>query len=167
MFIRTCWTWNWCDRASLVQRCDKPTRCHNFSFINFLNQPNMFRETNSPILRSICDCIYGFGTMNRHCCRPVPRGTGRQQRRCIVPKVVYTIKKCSWGWANLSLDTCWADLKRLKNEKVMASCWLFTSLLICWFICLSNSAWNLSRGFREEHRGFLRSERSEVTGGSN
>ena len=43
----------------------------------------------------------------------------RQQCRCIVPKAVYTVKKCSWGWANLSLETCRAELKRLINEKVL------------------------------------------------
>ena len=57
-------------------------------------------------------------------------GTGRQQCRCIVPKAVYTVKKCSWGWKNLSPETCRADLKtlikRLINEKVVASCWLLT-----------------------------------------
>jgi len=37
-------------------------------------------------------------------------GTGRQQCPCIVPKAVYTVKKCSWGWANLSLETCSAEL---------------------------------------------------------
>jgi hypothetical protein len=31
-------------------------------------------------------------------------------------------------WANLPPETCRADLKRLINEKVVASCWLFTSL---------------------------------------
>ena len=29
------------------------------------------------------------------------------------------VKKCSWGWANLSPETCTADLKRLINEKVV------------------------------------------------
>ena len=34
----------------------------------------MFRATNSPILRSIFLTLYtAFGTMHRHCCRPVPR----------------------------------------------------------------------------------------------
>ena len=37
------------------------------------------------------------------------------------------VKKCSWGWANLSPETCRAELKRLINEKVVASFWLFTS----------------------------------------
>ena len=55
------------------------------------------------------------------------RGTGRQQCRCIVPKAVYTVKKCSWGWANLSPETCWAELKRLINNKVVASCWYLHS----------------------------------------
>ena len=44
-------------------------------------------------------------------------GTCRQQCRCIIPKAVYTIKKCSWGWTNLSSETCRADLKKI-NEKV-------------------------------------------------
>jgi len=26
---------------------------------------------------------------------------GLQQYRCIVPRAVYTVKKCSWGWASL------------------------------------------------------------------
>jgi hypothetical protein len=37
-------------------------------------------------------------------------GTGRQQRRCILPKAVHTVKNYSWGWANLSPGTCRADL---------------------------------------------------------
>jgi hypothetical protein len=41
--------------------------------------------------------------------------TGRQQCRCIVPKTVYTAKRCSWGWVNLSPETCRADLKRSIN----------------------------------------------------
>jgi len=55
-------------------------------------------------------------------------GTDRQRCQCTVPKAVYTVKKCSWGWSNLSPKTCRADLKRLINEKVVASCWLLTSL---------------------------------------
>ena len=58
-----------------------------------------------------------FGTMHRHCCRPVPRYTGRQQCRCIVPKAVHTVKKCSWGWANLSPETCRADFKKINKRK--------------------------------------------------
>ena len=76
-----------------------------------------------------------FGTMHRNCCRSLPRlrwnlnrGNDRQQCRFIVPKAVYTVKTCSWGWANMPPETCWADLKRIINEKVVASCWLFTSL---------------------------------------
>jgi len=80
-----------------------------------------------------------LGTMHRHCCRPMERqfhlnrGTSRQQCRCIVPKAVYTVKDCSWRWANLSPETCRAELKRLINEKVVASCWLFTSLSLSYF----------------------------------
>jgi hypothetical protein len=59
-----------------------------------------------------------FCTMHRYCCRSVT--TGRQQYRYIVPKVVYTVKKCSWRWASLSPETCRADsngwIKRSINE---------------------------------------------------
>ena len=100
-----------------------------FRLINFLNQPYLFRATNSPILR----CTFWLYTQLLVQCADTAtdrchRGTGRQQCRCIVPKAVYTVKKFSWGWANLSPETCRADLKWLINEKVVASCWLLTSL---------------------------------------
>jgi len=38
------------------------------------------------------------------------RGTGRQQCWCNVPQALCTVKKCSWGWANLSPKTCRAEL---------------------------------------------------------
>ena len=113
-------------------------------FFIFLNQPNTFRETNSPILRSTFDCIYSFwysaltllptgATVEME----VPSQPWHRSAAEAVPKAVYTIKKCSWGWANLSPETCWADLKILINEKVAAACWLF-KLCICWFITQSN-----------------------------
>ena len=38
----------------------------------FLIQPYMFRATNSPIFRSTLLTVYtAFGTVYRHCCRPV------------------------------------------------------------------------------------------------
>ena len=55
------------------------------------------------------------------------RGTGRQQCRCIVPKAVYIVKKCSWGWANFSSKTRRAELKRLINEK---SCCILLAIYI-------------------------------------
>ena len=94
----------------------------------------MFRATNSPILRSTfwlyiqlfvqstdtaahrCHCWDGPPSLNR--------GTSGQQCLCIVSKAVYTVKKYSWGWANLSPETCRAELKILINEQVVASCWL-------------------------------------------
>ena len=47
-------------------------------------------------------------------------------------------QKCSWGWANLSPETCRADLKRLINEKFFASCWLLTSL--CWWCAVTQTS---------------------------
>ena len=80
------------------------------------------------------------GTRHRLSCRPAPQFylNCRQQCRCIVPEAVYTVKKCSWGWANLRPETCWADLKRLINEKVLASCWLFISLY--WWCTLTQTS---------------------------
>ena len=62
-----------------------------------------------------------FGTIHQYCCRPGPIlspsavVTGQQQYRCIIPKAVYTVKKCSRGWASFSPETCRADLKRSIN----------------------------------------------------
>ena len=107
-----------------------------FRLLIFLIQPYVFRATNSPILRSTfwlyiqllvkctdiaADRCHGWDGIDFHL-------TGRQQCRYIVPEAVYTVKKCSWGWANLSSETCRSELKRLMNEKIVASCWLFTSL---------------------------------------
>ena len=97
----------------------------------FLIQPYKFRATNSPILRSTfwlyiqlllqctdiaADRCHGWeGT-------DVPSQPWHrclQQCLCIVPKTVYTVKKCSWGWANLSPETRRAELKRLINEKLL------------------------------------------------
>ena len=64
--------------------------------------------------------------MHRQCCRPVPRLRWNWRSQFHLNRG--TVKKCSWGWANLSPETCRAELKRLINEKVVASCWLFTSL---------------------------------------
>jgi len=80
-----------------------------FRLLIFLIQPYVFRATNSPILRSI---FWLYIQLLVQC-------TGRQQCRCIVPKAVHTVKKCSWGWANLSPETCRAELKRLINEKLL------------------------------------------------
>ena len=89
-----------------------------FRLLIFLIQPYMFRATNSPILRSTFWLYINF----------LIECTGRQQCRCILSKDVHTIKKCSWGWVNLAPETCRAELKRLINENVVASCWLFISL---------------------------------------
>ena len=51
--------------------------------------------------------------------------TGRQQYRCIVPKAVYTIKKCSWEWASLSPETCRADSNRSIQRSINGICCIF------------------------------------------
>ena len=88
----------------------------------------MFRATNSPIIRSTfwlhIQLLYNAPTllstgvaveMERHF--HLNRGTGRQNCWCIVPNAVYRVKKWSRGWANLSPETCRAELKRLIKWK--------------------------------------------------
>ena len=80
-----------------------------------------------------------FATMHRHCCRSVSRLRWNVSSTSTVAPVgssvgalyqkLYISSKCSWGWANLSPEICRAELKRLINDKVVASCWLFTSYL--------------------------------------
>jgi len=36
--------------------------------------------------------------------------TSRQHRRCFIPQAVNRVW-CSWAWAILSPETCWADWK--------------------------------------------------------
>jgi len=84
------------------QRCKQPTRCNKFRLLIFLNQFCMFRATNSPILRSTF-WLY---------IQPLVQCTDIAAGRCIVPKAVYRVKKCSWGWTSMSPETCRADLKR-------------------------------------------------------
>ena len=69
----------------------------------------MFRATNPPILRST------FWLYIQLLVQCTDIAAGRQQYRCIAPKAVYIVKKCSWGWAGLSPETCRADLKRSIN----------------------------------------------------
>jgi len=86
------------DRASLVQRSNQQdaTTC---SFTNLLNQPFMFRTTDSPILRSTSDCIYSFW-YNAPTMLPIGATVEMELHSfstlapigSIVPKAVYTVK---------------------------------------------------------------------------
>ena len=109
-----------------------------FHLLIFLNQPYMFRATNSPILRSTFDCIYSFGYNGTAFLPSQPwhrsaAGSVHCTQSCICSQ------KCSSGWANLSPETCRTDLKRLINEKVVASSWLLTSLNLV--LLFSASLW--------------------------
>ena len=112
------------------RRCKQPTRFDNFfRLLFFLNQPYMFRATNSPILRSTFLTAYTvFGTMHRHGCLPVSQWHPSAASWCIVPKAVYIVKKCSWGWANLSPETCRADLKN--NNRRKSCCILLVAYIV-------------------------------------
>ena len=92
------------------QRRKQSTRCNKFCLLIFLNQLYMCRATNSPIIRS----TFWLYTQLLVQCTDI--AAGRQQYRCIAPKAVYTVKKCSWWWASLSPGTCRADLKRSINK---------------------------------------------------
>ena len=92
-----------------------------FRLVIFLNQPYMFRTKNSPILRStfwlyIHLLVQCTDTAADRCHTVAPVVSVRCPKSCIYSQ------KCSWGWANLSPETCRADLKRLKrlmNEKLL------------------------------------------------
>jgi len=45
-------------------------------------------------------------------------------------KAVYTVKKCSWGWANLSPETCRADLNRSIKRSINGICCILVSYII-------------------------------------
>ena len=85
----------------------------------------MFRATNSPILRST---FWLYIQLLVQCTDTADDRSRSAAVSVNLPKAAYTVKKCSWGWANLSPETCRTELKRLINENVVAFSWLFTSL---------------------------------------
>jgi hypothetical protein len=76
-----------------------------FRLLIFLNQPYMSRATNSPIHRST---FWLYIQLLVQC-------TDTAADRCIVPKAVYTVKKCSWGWENLSPETWFKKINKWKS----------------------------------------------------
>jgi hypothetical protein len=107
--------------------CKQPTRCNKFRLLIFLNQPNMFLAKNSPIVRSNFDCIHSFW-YNASTLLPtgnifqmeIPVPSQPCHRSAVVSVrctkgCVYS-QNCSWWWANLSPETCSADLKRSINR---------------------------------------------------
>jgi len=70
-----------------------------FSFINLFNSAQHVSGEKFVHPQEHFLTVYtAFGTMHCLCCRGVPRlrwNVSRQQRRCIVPKAVYTVKNCS------------------------------------------------------------------------
>jgi hypothetical protein len=126
------------------------------------NQPYMFRATNSPILRNTLDCIYSFWCNAPTLADRCHGWDGVPPQLChlsaamsvhCIKRYIYS-QECSWGRANLSPETCRADLKRLINGKVVESCWLLTSL--CWWCTVTQTS--------NYKQAFLRntSEKSEM-----
>jgi hypothetical protein len=114
--------WCLCDRASVVQRCEKQDAT-TFSFINLFKLAQHVSGDKFAHPQEHFLTVYtAFGTMHRHCCRQAAVSV-HCTKSCI-----YSQKMCSWGWANLSPETCRAELNKLIKEKVVASCWLFTTL---------------------------------------
>ena len=66
-----------------------------------------------------CTAIRSTVIMNSS---PNSKVTGRHQCRCIVPKAVYTVKKCSGGWASLSPETCTAYSNRSIKISINGIC---------------------------------------------
>ena len=121
------------------------TRCNRFRLLIFLNQLYMFRATNSPIFRST---FWLYIQLLVQCTDIAV--TGRQQYRCIVPKAVCRVKKCFWGWASLSPETCRADLKRPMNE-------ICCILLVAYIV-----VWNLAKYEEWRNFGFTRTSLTKL-----
>jgi hypothetical protein len=129
-----------CDLAALEQRCEQPTRCDKFRLLILLNQSYIFRETNSPILISTFDCTYSFW-YNAPTLLPTGDTVGMElvpSRPChqsaavsvhCTKSCVYR-KKCSWGWAKLSPETCRVDLKGSISGICCLTCWSYQNLLL-------------------------------------
>ena len=100
-----------------------------FRLLIFLNQPYMFRATNSHILRSN---FWLYMQLLVQCTDTAADRWHRSAPVGALSQKLHIVKKCSWGCANLLPETCRADLKRSINEKVVASCWLLTSLIMEW-----------------------------------
>ena len=91
----------------------------------------MFRATNSPIFRSTfwlyiqlsVQCTATINNSQKYFDMWVAQLTCQNTSiiyRCsALYQKLYIVKKCSWGWANSSPETCWAELKRIINEKVL------------------------------------------------
>ena len=114
-------SWCLCDRASSVKQRKQPTRCNSFfDLLISLIQPYTFRAKNSPIIRST---FWLYTKLLVQC-------TDTAADRCIITKAVHTVKNCSWGWANLSPETCKAELKRstlILRRSRTGTVWFYTS----------------------------------------
>ena len=98
--LLTNWPTAWYINISVSGSNQEDTK-KKFCLLIFLNQLYMFQATNLPILTST---FWLYIQLLVQC-------TDIVADRCIVPIAVYTVKKCSWGWASLSPETCRADLK--------------------------------------------------------
>ena len=92
---------------------------HGTTNIKF--SPTCFGQQIRPSSGALFDCVYSFwynaptllpigATVEMELTFRPNRGTSQQQCRYIVPKAVYTVKKCSLGWENLSPELS-AELK--------------------------------------------------------
>jgi len=118
-----------------------------FRLLIFLNQPYMFRATNSPILRST---FWLYIHLSVQC---TDTAADRHQRRCFVPKAVNTVKKCSWGCANLSPEICRAINKR-------KGCWI---LLVAYIVVQWCTVTQTSSSHQENYvRELIRSSQRPI-----
>ena len=93
MFVRTC---------IITTRTKTTNKLQQIPFINlFKSALSVSRDKLAHPQKHFLTVYTAFGTMHRY--------------RCTVPKAVHTVKKCSWGWASLSPETCRAYLKRSIN----------------------------------------------------
>ena len=119
--------WCLCDRASFLYKdVNNQQDATTFSSINLFNSALLvFRGDKFAHPEEHFLTVYtAFGAMHR---------SAAVSMQC-TKSCIYS-QKVLLKWANLSPETCWAELKRLINEKAVASCWLFTSLYKGYYGC--------------------------------
>ena len=116
----------------------------------------MLRATNSPILRSTF--WLNIQLLLQCTDTAADRCTGRQQCRCIVIKAVFTVKKYSCGWANLSPETCRVELKKINKGKSCCSLLVIYIVVLEWWAATQTSRFHKNSYCHKSPTGIKESE---------
>ena len=139
--VQKCFSVSWClcNRALLVQKCKQLTRCNKISFINlFKSAIHVSGDRFDHPQEHFLTVYTVFGTINILLVvfwHASLRFTSQNilnynlSLHCILPKTGYTVKKCSWEWANLSPEIYMTDLKRLTFKRRIKSHLTFAGII--------------------------------------